>query len=164
MLFFWKVQRHQKWFSFCQIHIHKYTNTAYDKVPEIPSIYAIFLKRQGSKDIKDCHIHKYTNTNSQIHKYIIWQGARSTHMLYFWTAGDSKIVKMIIPSVPSVPIRDPNRDWFDPGHIYTVDDRLLHCTPIFIYTYFYFYRTHISWSDLWVELHVCMWVRVSESK
>ena len=34
---------------------------------------AIFLKSQGSKDIKndilDCQIHKYTNTNSQIHKY-----------------------------------------------------------------------------------------------
>ena len=33
----------------------------------------IFLKSQGSKDIKndilDCQIHKYTNTNSQIHKY-----------------------------------------------------------------------------------------------
>ena len=34
---------------------------------------AIFLKSQGSKDIKndilDCQIHKYTNTNTQIHKY-----------------------------------------------------------------------------------------------
>ena len=34
---------------------------------------AIFLKSQGSKDIKndilDYQIHKYTNTNSQIHKY-----------------------------------------------------------------------------------------------
>ena len=50
---------------------------------------AIFLKSQGSKDIKndilDCQIHKYTNTNSQIHKYSLWWSAGNTqHVLYFW--------------------------------------------------------------------------------
>ena len=48
------------WSSPCQ----KYLKNPYN---------AIFLKSQGSKDIKnnilDCQIHKYTNTNSQIHKY-----------------------------------------------------------------------------------------------
>ena len=48
------------WLSPCQ----KYLKNPYN---------AIFLKSQGSKDIKndilDCQIHKYTNTNSQIHKY-----------------------------------------------------------------------------------------------
>ena len=74
----------------------------------------IFLKSQGSKDIKhdilDCQIHIYTNTNAQIHKYkftktqihkySIWQNDRNTqHMLYFWTAGGSRMSKMIIPSI-----------------------------------------------------------------
>ena len=50
------------WSSPCQ----KYLKNPYN---------AIFLKSQGSKDIKNdilnCQIHKYTNTNSQIHKYSI---------------------------------------------------------------------------------------------
>ena len=50
--------------------IHKYTNTAYDKVPEKNTIYGIFLKRGLFKDIKNyipmCRTHKY---KIQIHKY-----------------------------------------------------------------------------------------------
>ena len=51
-----------------QIQIHKYTNTAYDEVPEVPTC-GIFLKRGLFKDIKDyipmCRTHKYINTNTK---------------------------------------------------------------------------------------------------
>ena len=65
---------------------------------------AIFLKSQGSKDIKndilDCQIHKYTNTNSQIHKYSLWWSAGNTqHVLYFWKAKGSRTSKMTFLTV-----------------------------------------------------------------
>ena len=65
---------------------------------------AIFLKSQGSKDIKndilDCQIHKYTNTNSQIHKYSLWWSARNTqHVLYFWKAKGPRTSNMIFWTV-----------------------------------------------------------------
>ena len=89
---------------------------------------AIFLKSPGSKDINtdipNCQIHKYINTNSQIHEYSLWRSARNTqHMLYFWTAGGSRMSKMIFPSDP---IRDPR------SKSLLVDFRLLHCPPRFI--------------------------------
>ena len=46
------------------------------------------------------HKYKYTNTNTQIHKYSVWQNDRNTqHMLYFWTAGGSRMSKMIFWTV-----------------------------------------------------------------
>ena len=65
---------------------------------------AIFLKSQGSKDIKndilDCQIHKYTNTNSQIHKYSLWWSAGNTqHVLYFWKAKGPRTSNMIFWTV-----------------------------------------------------------------
>ena len=60
-----------------QIHKYKFTNTQIQpvmKCRKYPTC-VIFLKSQGSKDIKhdilNCQIHKYkcTNTNAQIHKY-----------------------------------------------------------------------------------------------
>ena len=49
---------------------------------------AIFLKSQWSKDIKndilDCQIHKYKYTNTQIHKYSIWERVRNTIYTYIF--------------------------------------------------------------------------------
>ena len=53
-----------------KIQMHKYTNTAYNKVPERPNMWYIFEKRivQGyQKNIFPCV--KRTNTKIQIHKY-----------------------------------------------------------------------------------------------
>ena len=62
--------------------IHKYINTAYDKVPERPNMWYIFEKKivqgyqksyfyvlnaQRQKKHTNTQIHKYKNT--QIHKY-----------------------------------------------------------------------------------------------
>ena len=54
------------------IQITKYTNTAYDKVPERPKMGYIFEKRivQGYQNyIPICRTRKYTNTNTEIQKY-----------------------------------------------------------------------------------------------
>ena len=56
-----------------EVFTSKYTKTACDEVRKYPTC-VIFLKSQGSKDIKhdilDCQIHKYkcTNIQIQIHK------------------------------------------------------------------------------------------------
>ena len=112
----------------------------------------IFLKSQGSKDIKhdilDCQIHIYTNTNAQIHKYkftktqihkySIWQNDRNTqHMLYFWTAGGSRMSKMIIPSVL---IRDIQLTFARSHQVYNILIRSLamfYCGKIDKYHAFY---------------------------
>ena len=64
-MIFWTVK-----YTNTQIQIRKYTNTACEKVPEIPNIL-IFLKSQRYQDIKndilDCQIYKYKDTNAQIH-------------------------------------------------------------------------------------------------
>ena len=99
-----------------QIQIHKYTNTQIHKY----SIWQIARKTHHvvyfwkedcsrmSKMIFPCvksantkiQIHKYTNT--QIHKYSIWQSARNTHhVVYFWRDDCSRISKMIFPCVKS---------------------------------------------------------------
>ena len=57
--------------------IHKYTNTAYDEVPERPNMWYIFEKRivQGYQKsyshVSNAQIQKYKYTNTQIHKYSI---------------------------------------------------------------------------------------------
>ena len=57
--------------------IHKYTNTAYYKVPERPNMWYIFEKRivQGYQKlysyVPNAQIQKYKYTNIQIHKYSI---------------------------------------------------------------------------------------------
>ena len=69
---------------------HTKTNTktkTKTKCPKDPS-HAIFLKSWEFKDIKTditkYLMHKYTNTNTQIHKYSIFQSARKTqHVVYF---------------------------------------------------------------------------------
>ena len=72
-------------------------------------IMLYFRKAQGPRTSKLIFpTVKYTNTNSQIHKYSLWQSARNTqHMLYYGTAGGSRMSKMIFPSDP---IWDPIRD------------------------------------------------------
>ena len=58
-----------------QIQIHKYTNTAYDEVPERPNMIYIYEKRivQGYQKwlshVSKAQIQKYKYTNTQIHKY-----------------------------------------------------------------------------------------------
>ena len=53
-----------------KIHIHKYTNTAYDEVPERPNMWYIFEKRifQGYKKlyshVPNAQIQKYKYTNT----------------------------------------------------------------------------------------------------
>merc|ERR1712055_372381 len=55
-----------------QIQIHKYTNTAYDEVPERPNMWYIFEKRivQGYQKsyshVSNAQIQKYKYTNTQI--------------------------------------------------------------------------------------------------
>ena len=88
----------------CQTHkykIHKYTNTAYDEVPERPNMCYIFEKRivQGYQKLYS-HVpntqiqkHKY-----KIHKYSIWRSSRKTqHVVYFWKEDCSWISKIIFP-------------------------------------------------------------------
>ena len=89
-----------------KIQIHKYTNTLYDEVPERPNMWYIFEKRivQGYQKWyfheSNMRIQKYKYANTQIHKYIIWWGARKTqHVLYFWKEDCSRISKMIFPWV-----------------------------------------------------------------
>ena len=87
-----------------QIQIHKYTNTQIKhmtKYQKDPTCW-IFLKRGLFKDIKnDISINqtcKYKNTNTQIHKYSIWQRTRKPqHVVYFWKEECSRISKMIFP-------------------------------------------------------------------
>ena len=83
------------WLFGCSSPCQKYLKNPYN---------AIFLKSQGSKDIKndilDCQIHKYTNTNSQIHKYSLWWSAGNTqHVLYFWKAKGPRTSNMIFWTV-----------------------------------------------------------------
>ena len=64
----------------------------------------IFSESSWSQDIKTditkCLILKYTNTNTQIHKYSIWQSARKTqHVVYFWKEDCSEVSKMIFTCV-----------------------------------------------------------------
>ena len=59
-------------YKYTNTQIHKYTNTAYNEVPERPNMWYIFEKRivQGIKnDIPMCQKRKYKNTNTQIHKH-----------------------------------------------------------------------------------------------
>ena len=70
-----------------------------------------FLKAKGPRTSKmifwtvnytntNSQIHKYKFRKTQMHKYSIWQNDRNTQlMLYFWTAGGSRMSKMIIPSI-----------------------------------------------------------------
>merc|ERR1712110_1226181 len=57
--------------------IHKYTNTAYYKVPERPNMWYIFEKRIVQRyqklysHVSNAQIQKYKYTNTQIHKYSI---------------------------------------------------------------------------------------------
>ena len=57
--------------------IQKYTNTAYEEVPERPNMWYIFEKRivQGYQKsyshVSNAQIQKYKYTNTQIHKYSI---------------------------------------------------------------------------------------------
>ena len=64
----------------CRTHKYKntntkYTNTAYDKVPERPNMWYIFEKRIGQgyqksySHMPNTQILKHTNTNTQIYKY-----------------------------------------------------------------------------------------------
>ena len=106
-----------------KIQLHKYINTAYDKVPERPNMWYI-LKRGLFKGIKNhipmcqmrkytntqkqdmtkcqnyihmCPIHKYKNENTkiQIQKYSIWRTARKTqYVVYFWKMDYSRIWKI----------------------------------------------------------------------
>ena len=58
--------------SNAQIHKYKYTNTAYDEVPERPNMWYIFEKMivQGYQKyyshVSNVQIHKYKYTNTQI--------------------------------------------------------------------------------------------------
>ena len=86
-----------------QIQIHKYTNTAYDKVPERPNKWHIFEKRivQGYQlwcsHVSNAQIQKYKYTNTQIHKYSKWQSASKTqHVVYFWKEDWSGIPTMML--------------------------------------------------------------------
>ena len=55
--------------------IHKYTNTAYDKVPEKPTMWYIFEKRivqvyqKLYSHVSKAQIQKYKYKNAQTHKY-----------------------------------------------------------------------------------------------
>ena len=90
VVYFWKedCSRVSKMILSCvkrantQIQIHKYTNRAYHKVPEIPNMWYIFEKRivqryqKWYSHVSNAQIQKYKYTNTQIHKYSIWQSAR----------------------------------------------------------------------------------------
>ena len=80
-MIFWTLK-----YANTQIQFLKYTNTAYEKVSEIPDICYIYEKSrvQGLKNyILDSQIRKYTNTISQIHKYSVSESARNIqHMPY----------------------------------------------------------------------------------
>ena len=112
MVYFWKedCSRISKIISPCaehtntKIQIHKYTNTAYEEVPERPNIWHIFEKRivQGYQKsyfhVPNAQIQKYKFTNTQIHKYSIWGSARKTqHVVYFWKEDCSRISKILFP-------------------------------------------------------------------
>ena len=62
-----------------QIQIHKYTNTAYDEVPERPNMWYIFEKRivQGYQKlyshVPNAQIQKYKYTNTQIQHMMKYQ-------------------------------------------------------------------------------------------
>ena len=93
-MIFWTVK-----YTNTQIQIRKYTNTACEKMPEIPNIL-IFLKSQRYQDIKndilDCQIHKYTNTKTQMHKYTVTKCRKYPTCVYFQKARDPRISKMIL--------------------------------------------------------------------
>ena len=63
------------WLANTRIQIHKYTNTALDKIADRHDMCYIFEKvmipgpqKQCSR-VSELQIHKYTNTQTQIHKY-----------------------------------------------------------------------------------------------
>ena len=62
--------------------LHKYTNTAYDKVPERPNMLYICLKRGLFQDIKNdipmSQIGEYKNTNLRI-----TNAKKTQHVVYF---------------------------------------------------------------------------------
>ena len=65
-----------------KIQIHKYTNTAYDKVPERPNMLYIFEERivQGyQNDIPMSQIGEYKNTNLRL-----TNAKKTQHVVYFW--------------------------------------------------------------------------------
>ena len=61
--------------KYTYIQVYKYTNTAYDEVPERPNMWYIFEKRivQGYQTlyshVPNAQIQKYKYKNTQIHKY-----------------------------------------------------------------------------------------------
>ena len=59
----------------CKTHKYKYTNTAYEKVPERPNMWYIFEKRivEGYEKGYSC----VSNAQIQIHKYTNAQSARN---------------------------------------------------------------------------------------
>ena len=84
--------------------IHKYTNTAYDKVPERPNMWHIFEERivQGyQKMIFPCV--KHASTKIQIHKYTNTQTQHMTNChkdptyIIFLKRGLFKYIKNDIP-------------------------------------------------------------------
>ena len=56
-----------------QIQIHKYTNTAYDEVPERPNMQYILKKRIVQGYVSNAQIHKYKYTNTQIQHMMKYQ-------------------------------------------------------------------------------------------
>ena len=87
------VQGYQKWYfheSNMQIQKYKYTNTAYDKVPERPNMLYIFEERivQGyQNDIPMSQIGEYKNTN-------LWltNAKKTQHVVYLWREECSWII------------------------------------------------------------------------
>ena len=98
-MIFWTVKS-----TNTQIQIRKYTNTACEKVPEIPNIL-IFLKSRQSQDIKNDIMDwtdKCTNTPIQRHKYtniLWWSAGNIQHVLYFRKTRSPRISKMIFWTV-----------------------------------------------------------------
>ena len=106
-MIFWTLK-----YANTQIEFLKYTNTAYQKVPEIPNICYIFEKQrvQGHKKwyswLQNTQIqnHKYTNTAYETAvKEILTQ-----HMLYFWKARGPRTSKMIFCTVKYTKYKNPN--------------------------------------------------------
>ena len=66
-------------YKYANTQIHKYTNTAYDEVPERPNMWYIFEKRivQGYQKwyshVSNAQIHKYKYTNTQIQHMMKYQ-------------------------------------------------------------------------------------------
>ena len=72
--------------------MHEYINTAYDEVPERPSMWYIYEKRidQGYhklySHVPNAQIQKYKYTNTQTHKYRAYEEVPEKNKMWFLDA------------------------------------------------------------------------------